>query len=227
MPRWQTLPLRQAVLPCEAEKASLISDCSKEGGSFEYWYLGNLLSQKEHVVDPIFYLDILQEPRAGLFLKPNILSLLPIPGWSFLDRGQKRLPFHSNLPNEISSPCAQRLFSLTQKQTLLLTAESGFKPRSFWLWRCSLWLSRHCRLSRISAACTFWPNCPKPGLHLLTPRFCGAHQTGGDSWSHMTALTDTGQKEKWGLGHFCFFYFNSNLNLPSSKASSAFEPKLF
>lgn len=106
MPRWKILPLQQAVLSCEAEKASLISDCSKEGGSFEYRYLWNLLSQKEHVVDPIFYLG--HPPRTRSWSFPQAKHSFSFTcSWlelRFLDRGQKRLPFHSILPNQFSLP---------------------------------------------------------------------------------------------------------------------------
>lgn len=193
----------------EGQSWFLIAVCVCVCGSFEDRYLWNLLSQKDHVLDPIFYMGILQVAGAGLFLKPNILSLLPVPGWSWgvsLTEGKNKLPFHSNLPNQISLPLLPSTSPLLKSNvvdwSVRIYAEVLLTLKVF-----SLALSWCCRLSLIPVACTFWPNYPKPGLHLLTPRFCRAHQTGGDLWSQLTALTDTGQKGKVRAWTFLFLLF--------------------
>lgn len=90
MPRWKILPLQQAMLSCEAEKASLISDCSKEGDLLNTGICEIYCLRKSMWLILSFIWDTLQEPGAGLFLKPNILSLLPVPGWSCLSLTEGR-----------------------------------------------------------------------------------------------------------------------------------------
>lgn len=157
------------------------------------------------------------------------LFYLFLTGVAFPWQRAEEVTFSFNLAEpDLSSPAAQRIFSLTQKQTMLLIEESGFKMRSLCHWRSSLWrysgtAGFHSFLWLAlfdlivqSPASTFWP--PGSVVHTRQAVIYGL------IWQLLETL---GRKEKWGLGHFCFFYFKNNLNLPSSKASSAFEPKLF
>lgn len=230
MPRWKILPLQQVVLSCEAEKASLISDCSKEGGLLNTGICEIYCLRKSMWLILSFIWTSSKNPELVFSSSQTFfLFYLFLAGVAFPWQRAEEVTFSFNLVEpDLSSPAAQRIFSLTQKQTMLLIEESGFKLRSLCFWRSSLWrysgtAGFHSFLWLAlfdlivqSPASTFW--LPGSVVHTRQAVIYGL------IWQLLETL---GRKEKWGLEHFCFFYFKNNLNVPSSKASSAFEPKLF